>query len=51
MAVVRNIFSPQRTGLEFPLPGIAVFQRTFSVSLHLVGASPTAIPSAAIPLQ
>jgi hypothetical protein len=31
--------SPQTTGVELPLPGIATFQRTFLVSLHSTGGA------------
>jgi len=51
MAVVTNTKSPQTTGLEWPRPGISVFQRTFSVALQRTGASPGATPSADGPRQ
>src|SRR6185369_1915370 len=35
--VVTKIRSPQTTGDEWPLPGSGIFQRTFSVALHLTG--------------
>src|SRR5262249_34472691 len=37
LAAVRKIRSPQRTGVEFPVPGNLVFQRRFLVSLHSSG--------------
>ena len=38
-AVVTNTWSPQTIGVADPLPGIAIFQRTLSVSLHVTGGS------------
>ena len=38
-AVVTNTWSPQMIGVADPLPGIAIFQRTLSVSLHFSGGS------------
>jgi hypothetical protein len=51
IAVVTKTKSPHTMGLEFPRPGMSVFQRTFSVALQVTGASPTAIPSATGPRQ
>ena len=43
-AVVRKIWSPQMMGVEWPRPGMGVFQARFLVSLHSTGASPRAMP-------
>src|SRR5262245_40166260 len=43
---------PQMTGLEWPMPGIATFQRTFfpSSTFHVAGAAaPSATPLASAP--
>src|SRR5215218_7784030 len=37
-AVVTKTRLPQTTGLEWPLPGSGVFQRTFFASLHSSGS-------------
>src|SRR5215470_8260029 len=37
MSVVRKTFLSQMIGCENPFPGIAVFHKTFFVSLHSVG--------------
>ena len=44
IAVVRNILSPQITGVENPRPSIATFHLTFFVWLKSVGAAVRAIP-------
>src|SRR6185436_20498578 len=38
VAVVSQMRSPWTTGDDHPLPGIATFQRTFFVSLHVSGS-------------
>src|SRR6185436_16169913 len=38
VAVVSQIRSPWTTGDDHPFPGIATFQRTFFVSLHVSGS-------------
>jgi hypothetical protein len=38
-ALSTKMRSPQTTGVELPLPGIATFQRTFLVSLHSTGGA------------
>jgi hypothetical protein len=43
-AVVKKIRSPQITGVENPLPGIAIFHFTFFASPNSVGATVRAIP-------
>src|SRR5258708_5549186 len=39
VAVVTHTWSPHTTGDDHPLSWTATFQRTFSISLHLVGTS------------
>src|SRR2546423_1481611 len=51
-AAVRKIRSPQRTGLESPRPGSAIFHTTFLLLLHCVGAFRLRLlPSSAAPRQ
>src|ERR1022692_4581418 len=47
-ALVTKMRSPQTTGLEWPKPGIAAFQRTFlpDSTFHSVGGAPVPTPLA-----
>jgi hypothetical protein len=47
-ALARRMRSPQTTGLEWPRPGMAVFQRMFlpDSTFHSVGGAPTPTPLA-----
>jgi len=47
-ALVRKMRSPHTTGLEWPKPGIAVFQRMFlpDSTFHSVGGEPAPTPLA-----
>src|SRR5258708_7079246 len=52
MAVIKKIWFPQTTGLEWPKPGIGTFQRMFSdfSAFQVVAVSnPSAMPQAFVP--